>query len=73
MIERFNDLLHESLLIIQEDFKTIKQIDSNGNTSLKIDLPELIRLDSVHKGIEEFYKKSNDGWELEWYSDKKKV
>ena len=72
MIERFNDSLHESLLIIQEDFKTIKEIDSNGNISLKIDLPELIRLDSVHKGIEEFYKKSNDGWELEWYSDKKK-
>lgn len=72
MIDRFNDSLHESLLITQEEFKTIKEIDSNGNISLKIELPELTRLDSIHKGIEEFYKKSNDGWELEWYSDKKK-
>ncbi len=72
MTERFNNSLHESLLIIQEEFKTIKKIDCNGNISLKIDLPELTRLDIVHNGIEEFYKKSNDGWELEWYSDKEK-
>jgi len=72
MLERFNNSLHESLLITQENFRTIKDVHANGNISIKIDLPELRRLDNVHNGIEEFYRKSNDGWELEWYSDKEK-
>lgn len=66
MLERFNDSLYENLLITQEDFKTIADIRVDGNPTLKTDLPELTRLDSAHKNVEEFYRKTNNGWELRW-------
>lgn len=66
MLEYFGDFLYDSLLEAEEDFKTIEEVDSNGNLRLEMDLPELTRLDIVHKGIEEFYRKRNNGWEKSW-------
>lgn len=70
MSQRFNDSLYESLLITQEDFKTIEEINANGNSKFIGDLPRLTLVDSIHSGIEEFYRKSNDGWGIKWEQEK---
>ncbi|WP_118976781.1 hypothetical protein [Taibaiella koreensis] len=66
MLVYFGDFLYDSLLEAQEDFGTIEEVDSDGNLGVKMDLPALTRLDTVHKGIEEFYRKRNNGWEKSW-------
>jgi hypothetical protein len=34
----FNDILYDSLLEAEEDFKTIEEVRDNGNIALKTDL-----------------------------------
>lgn len=70
MLEYFGDFLYDSLLEAEEDFKTIEEVDSDGNLRLEMDLPELTRLDTVHKGIAEFYRKRNNGWVKSWKKTK---
>lgn len=50
MLEYFGDFLYDSLLEVQEDFRTIEEVDSDGNLCLETDLPELTRLDTVWRG-----------------------
>lgn len=70
MSEPFNDSLYECLLITEDEFKTITEIKVDGNPTLKTDLPELTRLETFHKGVEAFYRKTNNGWQLNWKKEK---
>ncbi|GEN78255.1 hypothetical protein [Chryseobacterium hagamense] len=68
----FDDDLFDLLSEAKED-KKIKNFESWNNSSLKVKLEDLNRLDIVHNGIKKYYEKRSDGYELEWYSDKKKA
>jgi hypothetical protein len=70
MLEYFSDFLEEYLLEAKEDFGTIEEVDGNGNPTLKTDFSELTQLNNIHIGIENFYRKRADGFELEWWADK---
>ncbi|REC39951.1 hypothetical protein [Chryseobacterium sp. 5_R23647] len=67
----FDDDLFDLLSVAKED-KKIKNFESWNNSSLKVKLEDLNRLDIVHNGIKQYYEKRSDGYEFEWYSDKEK-
>ena len=70
MFEQFTDRLDEALLETQHYHKTIASINGNGNAPYKGDAPELLHLDTVHSGIEAFFKTVNDGYSTSWKKDK---
>lgn len=69
MLETFNENLIENLLIAEEDHKTILEVKYRYDSTLKEDLPELTKLDMIHNGIQEFYKETTNGFELNWKRD----
>jgi hypothetical protein len=73
MFENFNDFLYDYLLEANQDFKTIKKVfEIGGDGAVKKELPELTRLNQIHNGIEKLYRTVNDGYGIEWWSNKEK-
>jgi len=70
MLETFNEILIEDLLIAEEDNKTINEVKYNYNSTLKEDLHELNMLNLIHEGVKEFYTKIGDGFKLKWRKNK---
>lgn len=70
MAQPFTDLIYEALIIANEEFKTIEELQSNGNSTFKEESSELSRLDSVHSGIEHYFRKINNGWSKSWKKEK---
>ena len=69
MLESFTDRLDEALLEAQHSNKTIVSIDGDGNIPYEGNSPELNRLDSIHPGIEAFFKTVNNGYATNWKKD----
>ncbi len=69
MIETFDQILVETLLIAREEKKSIIEVEYKYNSTLKKDLLEIENLNSIHKGIKEFYCEITDGFEVNWEKD----
>ncbi|WBX98242.1 hypothetical protein [Chryseobacterium gambrini] len=67
----FDDYLYDLLLKAKKE-KKIKDFKTWNQPPLEIELESLNKLDAVHQGIEEYYEKRSDGFELEWWCDKEK-
>jgi hypothetical protein len=68
-VDQFNAYL-EYYVILAKNAKKVEGSTLNVPENLKTDLPELNRLDKIHKGIEDFYRNESDGYSFEWWSDK---
>ena len=70
MQHRFNALLAYHVNQATRSGK-IADNDRKVPAVLEVDLPDLSRLDAVHKGIEDFYRNVADGYGYEWWTEKK--
>ncbi|MFP9114355.1 hypothetical protein ACLI1A_10460 [Flavobacterium sp. RHBU_3] len=69
MQHRFNTYLEYYIIQPKKDGK-VTESHSKVPATLKMDLSELIRLNEVHDGIEDFYRNEADGFGFEWWADK---
>lgn len=69
MAQPFTDSIYEALIIAKDDSKTITTYNIDGNSSFTDESPELSRLDSVHPGIEKYFKQINNGFSANWKKD----
>ena len=70
MTQPFTDSIYEALIIANEELKTIEELKSNGNPTFKEESTVLSRLDSVHPGIETYFRKLNNGYSKSWKKEK---
>ena len=70
MTQPFTDSIYEALIIANEELKTIEELKSNGNPTFKEESTALSRLDSVHSGIETYFRKLNNGYSKSWKKEK---
>lgn len=69
MQHRFNVFLTHKVIQAKKNEK-IEDYNSRVPGFLEDNLPEMTRLDAVHKGIEDFYREEADGYGFEWWADK---
>ena len=69
MEERFNAYLEYYVILAKKDGK-IAESRPKVPAILETELLEMIRLNAIHKGIEDFYRNEADGYGYEWWTDK---